>query len=104
MAETAWFTYDDFADRVGDEFRVRVPDADHLTLVLSEVTAGAEPSGTGPDGAERQQFSLIFRSPSGHQLSQGTWELEHDRMGELALFLVPIEPDADGPRFEAAFA
>ena len=104
MADTAWFTYDDFADRVGDEFRVRVPEGHDLTLVLSEVTAGDQPGGVGPGGAERQQFSLVFRSPSGHQLSQGIWELEHDGMGELALFLVPIEPDADGPRFEAAFA
>ena len=104
MAETAWFTYDDFADRVGDEFRVRAPEEHHVTLVLSEATAGLEPSGTGPDGAERQQFSLTFRCPSGHQLSQGIWELEHDTMGELALFLVPIEPDAEGPCWEAAFA
>lgn len=104
MAETAWFTYDDFADRVGDEFRVRLPDEQGVTLVLSEATAGTEPGGTGPDGAQRQQFSLTFRCPSGHQLSQGIWELEHDVMGELAVFLVPIQPDAQGPRFEAAFS
>lgn len=105
MAETAWFTYDDFADRVGEQFLVRLPETHELELVLNEVTAGAEDGGgTGPDGATRQQFSLLFRGPPDPQLSQGLWELEHDGMGELALFLVPLGPDADGPRYEAAFA
>jgi len=105
VAETAWFTYDDFADRVGEQFRVRLPETHELELVLSEVAAGAEDgAGTGPGGATRQQFSLLFRGPTEPQLSQGLWELEHDGMGELALFLVPLGPDADGPRYEAAFA
>lgn len=103
MAETAWFTYDDFADRTGDEFRVRLPDDSVLPLTLSEVAAGAEDAGAGPAGA-RRQFSLLFRGPAAPQLGQGTWELDHDGMGELALFLVPLAPDADGPRYEAAFA
>lgn len=105
MAETAWFTYDDFSDRVGEEFRVRAPDDHRLALVLSEVTAGPAPVGaTAPDGASRQQFSLLFRGPSTPQLTQGLWELDHDGMGEFALFLVPLGPDAEGPRYEAVFA
>jgi hypothetical protein len=104
VAETAWFTYDDFADRVGNEFRVRAPEGPDLTLVLSEVTAGTHPGGTGPDGATRTQFSLLFRGPAEPVLGQGTWELDHERMGTLALFLVPIRPDAEGRRYEAAFA
>lgn len=104
MAETGWFTYDDFADRVGDEFTVRLPEDRIVALVLAEAEARSEPGGTGPDGAERQQFSLLFRGPSGDRLSQGLWELEHTEMGALALFLVPIEPDDEGPRYEAAFS
>jgi hypothetical protein len=104
VAETAWFTYDDFADRVGEEFRLRLPDSRDVTLVLTEATEGSAPGGTSPDGATRQQFSLMFRVPSGDQLSQGTWQLEHAEMGELALFLVPVQPDTEGPRYEAAFA
>jgi hypothetical protein len=104
VAETAWFTYDDFADRVGEEFRVRVPEEHSLTLVLSEVEAGTRAGGTSPEGAPRQQFSLFFSGPSAPQLSQGIWELDHDGMGELALFLVPLAPDGEGARYEAAFA
>ena len=104
MAETAWFTYDDFADRVGEEFRVRAPEEHGLTLVLSAVEAGTQAGGTRPDGAVRQQFSLFFRGPPAPQLSQGTWELDHDGMGQLALFLVPLAPEGEGARYEAAFA
>lgn len=104
MAETAWFTYDDFAGRVGDQFRLALPEGPSLTLVLAEVTAGPAAGGEGPDGATRQQFSLLFRGPADPQLGQGVWELEHDELDELALFLVPLGPDADGPRYEAVFA
>ncbi|WP_183092709.1 DUF6916 family protein [Nocardioides stalactiti] len=104
MAETGFFTYDDFADRVGEEFRVVHPDAVGLTLVLSSVTGGEVAGGAGPDGTERRQFSLVFRGPTDPQLSQGTWELDHDAINDLALFLVPLGPDTDGPRYEAVFA
>ena len=104
MAETALFTYDDFADRVGEEFRVRVPDGHSLTLVLSEVEARTQAVTAHPEGTAPRQFSLIFHGPSAPQLSQGTWVLDHDEIGELALFLVPLGPDAEGPRYEAAFA
>lgn len=104
MAETAWFTYDDFADRVGEQFTVALPDGGRLALRLAEVTKGAEPGGEAPDGTTRQQFSLLFRGPADPQLTQGLWELEHDRLDRVALFLVALGPDAEGPRYEAAFA
>ena len=104
MAETAWFTYDDFAARVGEQFRVRLSDEHSLSLGLSDVTAGPDAGGAGPDGTVRQQFSLLFRGPDDPRLSQGTWVLDHDTMGEIALFLVPLGSDAEGPRYEAAFA
>jgi hypothetical protein len=104
VAETAWFTYDDFADRVGEAFRVRLPEEHSLTLVLREATAIGQAGGVGPEGAARQQFSLLFRGPDEPQLSQGLWELEHDGLGLVALFLVPLGPDAEGPRYEAVFA
>lgn len=106
MAETAWFTYDDFADHTGEQFLARVPegDATSVPLILAEVSRTGEVGGQGPDGSRREQFSLLFRGPADPRLSQGLWLLEHDTMGESALFLVPLGPDADGPRYEAAFA
>lgn len=104
MPETAWFTYDDFADRVGEQFRVGLDDGHELVLVLAGVTVSAEAGGSGPDGATRQQFSLLFRGPAQPVLTQATWDLQHDEIGGLALFLVPLAPDAEGARYEAAFA
>ncbi|MEZ0578981.1 hypothetical protein [Nocardioides sp. MH1] len=110
MAETGWFTYDDFADRTGEQFVARPPEDDsaaetpRVPLVLAEATLLGEAGAPSADGAERQQFSLLFRGPADLQLLQGLWLLEHDGLGELALFLVPLGPDAEGPRYEAAFA
>lgn len=104
MAETAWFTYDDFADRVGEQFHVRLPAGERLTLHLAEATERSEPGAPGPDGSARQQFTLLFRGPADPQLGQGVWELGHDELAGLALFLVPLGPDAEGPRYESVFA
>ena len=104
MAESGWFTYDDFADRVGDRFDVRLPDGQALALVLGAATASDRAGGAGPDGAARRQFSLLFRGPVEPRLGQGLWELDHDGLGAITLFLVPLAPDAEGPRYEAVFA
>lgn len=104
MAETAWFTYDDFADRVGEHFRVRLADGPAIDLTLIEATASAEAGGPGPDGSPRQQFSLVFRGPREPTLAQGIRDLGHDTLQGVVLFLVPIGIDDEGARYEAAFA
>jgi hypothetical protein len=49
-------------------------------------------------------FSLVFTGPSTVQFQQGVYPLEHEALGRLEVFLVPIQPDADGlPRLEAVF-
>lgn len=104
MPETPWLTYDDFADRVGERFEVVRPDGDAVPLTLVGATLGAQAGGPGPSGESRLQFSLDFRGPADPLLAQGTRVLAHDHFGELALFLVPTGLDADGARYEAAFA
>jgi hypothetical protein len=59
-----------------------------------------EPAGAG---ALRAPFSLVFRGPLEPLLPQGIHRLEHDALGELDLFLVPIGPDEAGTRYEAVF-
>jgi hypothetical protein len=75
-----------------------------LEMVLLEATASSEPGGPGPDGQQRRQFSLVFRGPAAPVLPQRTYVLAHAELGELQLFLVPIGADAEGMRYEAAFA
>ncbi|HWJ81687.1 MAG TPA: hypothetical protein VNS55_05575 [Nocardioides sp.] len=104
MAGTPWLTLADFAGLVGGEFSLRLPDGGALVLTLHDVTAGGREGGPGPDGARREQFSLVFAGPAEPLLEQGIRELSNAALGDLALFLVPIGLDADGARYEAAFA
>lgn len=48
-------------------------------------------------------FSVTFAGPLDPQLEQGTYAVEHARLGSLLLFLVPIAREADGMRYEAVF-
>ena len=50
-----------------------------------------------------QSFSLVFRHQSDTAIPQKIYQLKHDRMGDLNIFLVPIGPDQKGMRYEAIF-
>lgn len=99
-----WLTHGDFAGRVGEVFDVTTGDGDPVRLTLSSTVQGTETGGAGPGGATRQQFSLVFVGPAGAPLAQATYQVVHDELGGLDLFLVPLGPDDDGMRYEAAFA
>jgi hypothetical protein len=51
----------------------------------------------------RTQFSLVFRGGPDPPLQQRIYCLEHEQLGALDLFLVPLGPDAAGQRYEAVF-
>jgi hypothetical protein len=91
----------DFGPLVGDEFRVTIAPGNTIVLELVE-TAPLTASRSQP---ARQPFSLIFRGPKNGQLEQPIHNLEHERLGRLGLFLVPIGPGADGngPYYQAIF-
>jgi uncharacterized protein DUF6916 len=96
-----------FAGRVGELFRVVIDDTTTLATRLIEVTPA--PPVPGTDGGatragRRAPFSLVFRSPPGATLPQRIYRLQHDRLGALDLFLVPIGPDEEGMRYEAVFS
>ena len=48
-------------------------------------------------------FSLVFSGPRVDPLSQRIFRLDHDEIGSLELFLVPIAEDAAGVRYQAVF-
>lgn len=104
MTRIGWLTHDHFAPLVGDGFEMALDDGGTLALELTEATTSAEPGGAGPDGQQRDQFSLVFHGPAAPVVPQGTYLLAHDDLGELELFLVPLGPDPGGMRYEAAFA
>lgn len=88
----------DFAAGLGERFRLVAAGA-ALELELVSADALSESMRAG----SRQPFSLVFRGPRAHALPQRIHRLENPRLGVLEIFLVPIEPDPDGPRYEAVF-
>jgi hypothetical protein len=89
-------THETFAARIGEPFAIAEPAA--LDLLLEEANLGTE----APD-APRQPFSLVFRGPPQPLLPQRIYRLEHEALGALEIFIVPISCDAGGARYEAVF-
>jgi hypothetical protein len=73
---------DAFREQLETVFRVDNP-AGAVPLRLTEVDVAPESGGM-------LQFSLFFHGPADRFLPQGTYALDHDAMGTLALFIVPV--------------
>lgn len=59
------------------------------------------PQANEQSGMER--FSLFFDGPLDRYLPQRVYRLTHEAMGEIDIFLVPIEKKANAFRYEAVF-
>jgi hypothetical protein len=87
------FTVDQFRERLHDRFRIAPDDAEPFEVELVEVTEiPREPGGRTP-------FSLVFQGGPSPPLPQAIYRVEHDGLGTLDIFLVPIAVD----RYEAVF-
>jgi hypothetical protein len=102
VTEHRWLTPDLFTPLVGETFVLETGDGGTERVELVAATEGAQLGGPGPDGQQRQQFSLLFVGTA--RLAQATYPLTHPALGRIELFLVPLGPDARGLRYEAAFA
>jgi hypothetical protein len=93
-------TLETFQGRVGETFRVPLSGA-VIELSLASVERLTEGEG---EVRERTPFSLLFRGgPPNRFLPQRTYEIEHDGLGTVHIFLVPLGPDKEGMRYEAVF-
>jgi hypothetical protein len=88
-----------FEPLVGQRFVLRrdIGDAT-VDLVLAEATALAH-----GEGRPRTPFSLVFRGPAEPVMPQRIYRVDHEELGALELFLVPIGRDAESVRYEAIF-
>jgi len=89
-------TKDAFLPLLDSVFKLREGDL-ALELRLVEVEARW---GKGP---KREPFSLHFLGPVDPALPQKIYRLEHEQLGALEIFLVPVGRSAAGTRYEAAF-
>jgi hypothetical protein len=93
VRDLSTLTADDFAALRGARFRIAPDDTSQFEAELVEVTEiPREPGGRAP-------FSLVFQGSPELPLPQGIYGVEHDALGALEIFLVPIAAD----RYEAVF-
>jgi hypothetical protein len=83
----------DFEALRGDRFRIAPDDAAPFEAELIEVTEIAREPG------DRAPFSLVFHGGPSPPLPQRVYPVQHEQLGAIEIFLVPIAPD----RYEAVF-
>jgi hypothetical protein len=89
-----------FGREVGTAFRLG--QADHLPVTFYLEAAEKLPHATA--GQAERQFSLLFRGRPECALEQNTYCLEHARLGQLHLFMVPVRlPQGGVQYYEAIF-
>lgn len=92
--------YEDFADKVEQIFVVSEQDVPAIPLTLAE--AGTIDMAAGrPD--IRPPFSLTFLAKDPRVLPQRIYRMQHDDLGLLEIFLVPMAKDACGVTYQATF-
>ena len=91
---------DVFAGRIGEVFEHEFADGPALRLVLEEVRD--LPTGPSAEGDGRS-FSLLFTGLASQPLEQGLVTLHNEGLGDLLVFLVPIDEDEERRHYEAIF-
>jgi hypothetical protein len=92
---------EDFLPLVGTVFQLQ-NSGTMVPLTLQKVTSHARFQ--HPPTQARIPFSVEFQSPPGVPMPQRIYRLNHQTLGELDLFLVPIRRDATGScGYEAVF-
>jgi hypothetical protein len=89
-----------FEAHQGTPFHVDLGEGSTLEMVLQKVRRH-EPH----PGPRAEPFSAYFLGPRAPLLPQRIYRIEHDPIGALDLFLVPLGPDpqAGGMLYEAVF-
>lgn len=94
MYDLSLITPEDFESLRGSQ--LPLADSEH-SLKVDSVERLCSPS---PRPAP---FSVILLAPEGLRGDQGLYTLIHPALGEMALFLVPIEPKEGRSRLEIVF-
>lgn len=92
-----------FSDYLGKAFQLETDLESCLTLQLIEAKQLFSRQNANLPVKRSEPFALVFRGPQNLPLAQATYQLQHDQLGELAVFLVPIDQDEEGFYYEAIF-
>jgi hypothetical protein len=97
-------TVDDFTPAVGQRFVIAFDDIGKIELELTEAQTHERDAPARDDAGTRSPFSAVFRGPADPILPQRVYRVEHDSLGPLEIFIVPIGRDASGTAYEAVFS
>lgn len=104
VLDLANLTSDDFQPFLKRTFQVFPEGFDPLSWTLVDVRE-LRSSPVKEEGSARPAFSIVFQGPVEPVIPQGIYKIQHEEMGSLELFLVPIGPSTDGGmQYEAIFA
>src|SRR6266850_2276194 len=81
--------FEAFAENNKTKFKVGLPSGKKLEVRLIDVSDRKVTP-------RHEEFSIMFRGPTGTLMPQGTYRLEHDKLGSFELFIVPIGKDEQG--------
>ena len=90
-------TEQEFSKHLNTKFRVTAEEPIELELTEVKSYVGKENEQSG-----MERFSLFFTGPDRY-LPQHVYQIEHEQMGALELFLVPVGKLDNGFRYEAVF-
>ena len=95
-------TEHEFSQHLNTKYRVNVEAPKPVELELVEVKSYVHKNNPTEEGG-MERFSIYFRGPDETFLPQGMYSINHEFMGDLELFLVPVEREELGFRYEAVF-
>ena len=90
------FNIEMFAEQVDSKFIMHYGNGQEVELRLLSATD------IGSSGRQ-VQFSIIFQGPANAPRFQSIFKIEHEKLGKLDLFLVPIGRNSVGIKYEAVF-
>ena len=94
MVET--FDRDAFAEVLGSNFRIPAAEGKVLDLELIEVSELRRTQ-------FQESFHITFLLPAGYNAPQGLYDMSHETLGAMQLFLVPIGIEDGRLKLEAVF-
>jgi hypothetical protein len=90
------FDRDKFAEALGSTFVIKSADGRTLDLELKEVSEIRE-------RPHQQSFSIVFLVPESFTVEQGLYDIEHESLGGMQLFIVPVGMNDSRMMLEAVF-
>ena len=89
-------TRGEFSQQINSVFRTRLGDGSDIDLRLVQFDEHAV-------NATQENYSLLFQAPADMPPVQSIYRLDHEALGEMDLFLVPVKKDDSGLYYEAVF-